>query len=469
MKKSELVFTILLIPLDLLMIFLAFWLAFSLRGALAPFYSDIPILDYLKLIFALSPLWILFFALSGLYSPKSNIKFTSEIQKIFLAVSASIATVLALGYFLPNQVINISIPDPIFPAKSIPLYGWLFAFVFVCFGRLLIAKIKQHQGLGENLLIIGPKRNALKIQHELSFSGTQYRLVGTVGSYKIPAVKSFKSWQDFSTTKNKPSIDSVIIADYELETEKKLAIKRFADKNFWSVKIIPQSIELSSTRSTMSAIGTIPLVEIQRTPLFGWGLVYKRLSDIILSTLGLIVLSPVFLLIAILVKATSPGPILFSHQRIGLEGKKFRVFKFRTMLNNSDKIFKAALKDPKIKKEWQENYKLKNDPRLTKIGKFLRRTSIDELPQLLNVLKGEMSLVGPRPISQDELKRYGNNQGIFLSLKPGLTGLWQVSGRSDLAYGERINLDIYYIENWSPMLDILILLRTIPRIGKGAY
>lgn len=469
MKKLESLFTILLIPLDLTMIFLAFWLAFNLRGALHSFYSNNPIIDYLKFIFALSPLWVIFFAISGLYDPKSNIRFANEIKKIFLAVSASVATVLALGYFLPNQLLNIDIPDPIFPAKSIPLYGWSFTFIFVSFGRFLITKIKRIWGLGEKLLIIGPKNNIMKIKKELDFIDEQLSIVATVGNYKIPGIKNYKNWGKFCENTNEKSIDTVIIADYSLSTEEKLEIKRFSDKNFWSVKIVPESIELSSIKATLSSLGTIPLIELNRTPLLGWGLIYKRMFDVIFSLIAIVLTLPLSIFIGFLIMSSSPGPIFYMHERIGLKGRRFMIYKFRTMHINSENLLVSVLKNPQRKIEWQKNYKLKDDPRVTKIGKFLRTTSLDELPQFINVLMGKMSLVGPRPISQKELRKYKNNQNLLLSIKPGLTGLWQVSGRSDVSYNERISLDIYYIENWSPFLDISILLRTIPRLQKGAY
>jgi lipopolysaccharide/colanic/teichoic acid biosynthesis glycosyltransferase len=196
---------------------------------------------------------------------------------------------------------------------------------------------------------------------------------------------------------------------------------------------------------------------------------------------GLIVLSPVFLTIAILIKLTDPGPVFYRHKRLSRIGKPIYVYKFRSMQQrfSTDMRFKgkseleifAELGRPDLIEEWERDQKVKLDPRVSKIGAFLRRTSLDELPQLINILRGDISLVGPRPIVEQELERYGTGRSALLSLKPGLTGLWQVSGRNDISYDERVKMDLYYIEHWSLWLDIKIIVRTIRIVfaRQGAY
>jgi len=203
-----------------------------------------------------------------------------------------------------------------------------------------------------------------------------------------------------------------------------------------------------------------------------WNLVMKRALDIFIVCIGGLILLPFLLLIALIVKVSSPGPALYGHRRMGLGGKQFKALKFRTMVVDADKKLKELLdSDPELRKEWESNFKLKNDPRVTKIGKFLRRTSFDEFPQLINILKGEMSLVGPRPIIEAEMEKYGENYERIFSVKPGLTGLWQISGRSNTDYLERIAYDTYYLQSWSVWLDLWILYRTPGQIikGRGAY
>lgn len=194
----------------------------------------------------------------------------------------------------------------------------------------------------------------------------------------------------------------------------------------------------------------------------GW---VKRAMDIPIALLALIVLSPLMLLTALLIKATVGGPVIFGHRRVGLNGDPFYCLKFRTMVRDGDEILARHLADdPEAAREWRETRKLKNDPRVTPLGKVLRSSSIDELPQLINILRGEMSCVGPRPIVADELERYGSHAAEYYKARPGLTGLWQVSGRSELSYPERVALDCAYVRQWSLRNDCMILLKTIPAV-----
>lgn len=190
----------------------------------------------------------------------------------------------------------------------------------------------------------------------------------------------------------------------------------------------------------------------------------KRILNLLCSFVGVIVLSPFFLIISLLIKVTSKGPVFFVHERVGLNGRKFKLIKFRTMVNNAEEMIASF--SPEQKKEWEENYKLKDDPRITKIGKFLRRTSLDELPQLINILKGDMSIVGPRPVVDEELNWYGDKKDKLLSVKPGLTGWWAVNGRSNVPYPERCDLELYYVDHISFALDAKIILKTLGAIIK---
>lgn len=200
--------------------------------------------------------------------------------------------------------------------------------------------------------------------------------------------------------------------------------------------------------------------------------VAKRAFDIALILCSLPLTLPVCLLTALFVKLTSPGPVLYGHKRVGLNGKEFKCWKFRSMYIDADKQLKKILKEnPEMKKQWDRDRKLENDPRVTPFGKFIRKTSLDELPQLINIFVGQMSFIGPRPVMQDELERYGKKADYILSVLPGLSGMWQTSGRSDTAYEDRVTLDAYYIQNWSIWLDIWILIKTVWVVlcGKGAY
>ena len=193
--------------------------------------------------------------------------------------------------------------------------------------------------------------------------------------------------------------------------------------------------------------------------------ILKRFIDIIIGTIGLIVCIPIFIIIGIAIKIDSKGPVFFKHKRIGKHGKKLEIYKFRTMIENAEEAMKNFTEVQK--KEFAENFKLENDPRVTRVGKILRKTSLDELPQIINILKGEMSIIGPRPIVKSELEKYGSNQDKFLSVAPGLTGYWAANGRSDVSYEERMALELYYVNNRSLILDMKIFFKTIGSVLKG--
>jgi len=198
----------------------------------------------------------------------------------------------------------------------------------------------------------------------------------------------------------------------------------------------------------------------------------KQIFDKVFAVFFIILTLPLFLLIAALVKLTSRGPVFYKQERLGYRGKPFRILKFRTMVVDADRVLEDYLRrNPQLREEYEKYFKLKKDPRITPLGRILRKTSLDELPQLFNILLGNMSVVGPRPIIQEEVVKYGENAGKLFSVKPGLTGLWQVSGRADLTYDERVKLDMEYIERQNFFLDLFIILKTVPVIfkGHGAY
>ena len=190
----------------------------------------------------------------------------------------------------------------------------------------------------------------------------------------------------------------------------------------------------------------------------------KRVFDLVISTIGLIILSPIFLILAIIVKLDSKGPVFFAHTRYGKNGKKFKMYKFRTMYENAQDMINDFT--PEQMKEWKENFKLQDDPRITKVGKFLRKTSLDELPQIVNIIKGDLSIIGPRPVIEEELEKYGENKEKFLSVTPGLTGYWQANGRSSTTYEQRMEMELYYIDHISPKLDFKIFFKTIESVIK---
>jgi exopolysaccharide production protein ExoY len=220
-------------------------------------------------------------------------------------------------------------------------------------------------------------------------------------------------------------------------------------------------------------LGFFPLPQLPRThshpPIGGF---LKRGFDILGAALGLILLSPLFVLLALLVKFSGPGPVFYGHARIGRGGQSFKCLKFRTMVKDgADVLAQHFAENPEAVAEWEATRKLQNDPRVTRVGTVLRKLSLDELPQIINILKGDMSVVGPRPVVSDELALYGPAAVYYLKSRPGLTGLWQVSGRNDVSYVSRVAFDTHYVENWSFVTDLSIIVRTVPAVlaSRGSY
>ncbi|MFW5750119.1 MAG: undecaprenyl-phosphate galactose phosphotransferase WbaP [Planctomycetota bacterium] len=236
--------------------------------------------------------------------------------------------------------------------------------------------------------------------------------------------------------------------------------------------IIPPLVGFTSLWVEAKEIGGTIGLEVKRRLLLPWPRAVKRVTDLAMTILVTAFSVPLMLIIATLIKLSSRGPVLYRQERIGRNGQRFRAWKFRSMVRDADAVLERYLSEhPELRSEWERDQKLRDDPRVTWIGRWLRRTSLDELPQLWNVFRGEMSLVGPRPIVTDEVARYGEAFRLFTRVRPGVTGLWQISGRNDLDYDQRVALDTYYVRNWSPWLDLYILARTVKvvLVGKGAY
>ena len=256
------------------------------------------------------------------------------------------------------------------------------------------------------------------------------------------------------------------------DDEKRQIWLNVIDQCFQRIIVIPDLLVGGRTWLMAVSIGRFSGIMLRQNLLDPRRMLLKRSMDLLLTLLGGIFVFPLLFALALAIRLGSPGPALFRQTRLGRGGKPFDVYKFRTMaLNSAELLEKHMAENPEARQEWSETQKLKNDPRVTKIGHFLRKTSLDELPQLINVLKGEMSLVGPRPIVSSEVERYGDDYEIYTRVRPGITGLWQVSGRNDVSYAERVRLDKHYVYNWSVWMDIVIVVRTVPEVlcGSGAY
>jgi Undecaprenyl-phosphate galactose phosphotransferase WbaP len=268
------------------------------------------------------------------------------------------------------------------------------------------------------------------------------------------------------------NIKMAIVAMSHLKQEELARLVNYSVSAFRYSVLIPGFFDISNIWMSVRDFDGILGLATSHKLKMSWNLGIKRLMDLVIVTAGGLLILPFLLLIALLVKISSPGPVLYGHTRRGQGGQPFKAYKFRSMVRDADeRLEKILAADPAVREEWEAGHKLKNDPRVTPLGKILRRTSFDEFPQLLNILRGEMSLVGPRPIVDGEVEKYGEHFNRIFSVKPGLTGLWQVSGRSDTDYAERVSFDTYYLQSWSVWLDLWVLYKTVGVVlrGKGAY
>lgn len=469
MKKAEVVFNVLLVPVDFFMVFLAGLGAYSLRFSkdiadIRPVLFDLPIEKYMALLAAAAIFFVVVFAFLGLYDFKSKRKLREDFSRVVIGVSAGIMAVVFFS-FLAREPVS---------SRFIILTIWALAIAFVMGGRLVLEIIRRwlvgKYGYGAHkVLIVGDNHASAVLKRE-------FQKNPSLGYRVVPGRKDF-SLDFLKKTHKAADIDEVIVSDLALPKDLLVEILGYCRVNHIDFKFVPDLFQTKAINVNLEMICDFSLIEIKRTPLEGWGKVAKRAFDVIGSVFGIIVFSPIMALAAILIKSESDGPVLYRNERVGIGGN-FDVLKFRSMKAEyctgrqfGDQDQRALEFEKKLIKEKNTRsgkiYKIKDDPRVTKVGRFIRRTSIDELPQLFNVLTGQMSLVGPRPHQPREVLGGGDSYKGILQVKPGITGLAQVSGRSDLTTDEELALDAFYAENWSLLLDIQILFRTISAVIGG--
>lgn len=459
MKRADLFFSFLLLPLDLIMLVLAGLSAYYIRFAnffvnVRPAIFNLPLNNYLKIVLVIGLLWILIFALTGLYSIKRS-TVTAEIYKIFLACSVGLVAI----------VILIFIRRELFDSRFIVLAGWVLSIIYLSFSRGLVRLLQRYLykfDIGvHKIVLVGNSKTATNLIQEFSSQKMAgYEVVKRVKDFSIETAQELEEF-----IKIKP-VDEIIQSDPNLSKAEILRLFDFADEYHITFKYAADLLDTKILKTEVTEVSGIPIVEVKKTPLEGWGRINKRIFDIVVSAIIIIILSPIYLLTALIIKLDSRGPIFFSAKdndeplyRVGQGGKLFPYFKFRSMLPKTDNMRYTELADKNIRNDGPM-VKIKDDPRVTRFGRFIRRWSIDELPELLLVFKGDMSLVGPRPHLPEEVAKYEHHHKKVLTIKPGITGMGQISGRSDLTFEEEVKLDTYYIENWSMLLDISILFRT---------
>lgn len=411
---------------------------------------------------------IVIFALRGLYS----IRLTgSWFRQVWTIVSS---TTLGLTFLITYYFVF----QPQASSRLLVLFVWAAAILILCTARLFVSiamGLLYRLGFGETrLLVVGSGRlSKMIMQHIIANPNLGYSIVGFLHDMSEPPsdfgrFKMLGTLEDLGMVIRSMQIDEVIIALPSHLHQQCIRSVRLCERLGTSFKLVPDLYELSLSRIDMEAIEGIPLLGIKQVSINSVQRVVTRLVDIIIATLILIIGLPLWLCFALAIRLSSPGEVLYKQMRIGLNGRPFKVYKFRSMYKNAD----AMLAHLRAHNEAQGPlFKIKDDPRITPVGKLLRQTSLDEIPQFINVIKGEMSLVGPRPPLPHEVAQYEEWQKGRLAIKPGMTGLWQIRGRSNISFDEGVLMDLYYIENWSLRLYFQTLLRTIPAIlfRRGAY
>ncbi len=463
MKRADLIFALLKVPIDYLMFIAAGISAYLLRVSplvreIRPVFFEVnlPLLRYMPLVFIISLWGVFIFALSGLYRVRRQ-TFFDEFLSITIASSFGVLSIITYLFITIYQ----------FDSRFIILAAWPLAIIFVTVGRIFLRIIQGwlvagfHLGV-HRVLVVGDDHLAHtlveRIEREPSLG---YRIVKHLPTLDLARIRE---------AVGNPQIDEVILSRFDWPREQIIDLIHLCEEHQLIFKFAPNVFQTLTAHTRVTPISDIPIIELKRTPLEGWGKIAKRLIDLLGSVAGILIFAPLMALVALAIGLDSPGPIIYKNERVGPRRKIFTLYKFRSMKREyctgpeydpykKASVYEDALVGSQSKREGPV-FKIMDDPRRTRLGRFLEKTSLDELPQFLNVLKGEMSLVGPRPHMPKEVEKYERRHKKVFDVKPGITGLAQISGRSDLDFEDEIRFDAFYIENWSLILDVIILLKT---------
>ena len=459
---------------DAFLVILAFYVAWWLRYERQWYhtvdpaaYTDFSFYFWIAII--ASGFTLLTFYLQKVYSLPRGASFFTEFSKLFTS-TAIVSIVLMVGNYMFQ---------PLFHSRLVYGMAGIFILLFTTIShiinRFILAQIRR-KGIGiRRILLIGAGEMSRTIMRTLlAEPSLGYQVVGYLDDDPQKGEGRLGPFTGLGPLDNLPQVlvenqvDEVIVTLPWQYHRRIMGILRQCQVAEVKARVVPDVLQLSLDLVDIEVLNGIPLLSVKPSTIAGPKFAIKRAIDLSLGVLGLIVVLPLMGILALAIKLDSSGPVLFVQTRVGRGGKLFNAYKFRSMIVGAERL-KPQLEQ--LNEADGPLFKIKDDPRLTRMGKFLRRTSLDELPQIFNVLKGEMSLVGPRPALPEEVAAYQPWHRKRLEALPGMTGLWQVSGRSNLGFDEMVMLDIYYVENWSPGLDISILIRTIPKVlvGEGAY
>jgi exopolysaccharide biosynthesis polyprenyl glycosylphosphotransferase len=466
-SKNTKFYSLLLIIADFFVLLVAFGFAYVLRVQYdqRPLLTDIYALDYLLSFLAIIPFWILIFATLGLYQSNTYNRRLVEWGKV--AIGAFIGILLVIGWEYVSE-------KHLFPARLVAAYALAASFFLIVIEREILRWTRSllfRLGRGTSrVLIVGNSEATRDIASNLAeTSKSGYQIVAIAGPKSVVPkgldVERFSTIEAALKSIKTLHITTIIQTDLYDSAERNQRILGAAQINHISYNFIPGEAEFYAGKNTVDVFLGYPMISVSQTPLIGWGAILKQAFDTVTSLLLVIILSPVFLIVIILQKILNPGPIFYVSKRLSQFSKPINLIKFRSMDSRYGKRDAAiefrAMGREDLAREYEKERKVADDPRITTFGKFLRVTSLDELPQLFNVLRADLSLVGPRPILPQEVKFSSARTALLHSVKSGVTGLWQVSGRSNLSFDERIELELFYSQNWSFWLDIKILFKTI--------
>ena len=463
MKRIDILTAVVLVIADYVLLMLAGITSYSIRyqgfiTQFRPVFFDYPFAEFLPLLFLIAAIGVIFFGFTGLYRITPQHRPLEQLTKIFLGVSTTILVV----------IVSIFLRRELFSSRFVIIVAWGLGILYVAIGHAIVAKIKSEilrQGRGvHGIAIIGIG----KAQEHISRYYEQqpqlgYRVIGCYADFNTAAE------HDIHVRHQSGQIDSILNTSESMQRDLLERLIVFCAERSIDYEYVASSYQMQISNFETTSVAGYPIIHVNKTRLRGWGRVVKRLFDLVIASSTLVIVSPVMLIIAVVVKVTSDGPVIVGLDRVGRAGKHITVYKFRSMVKNAHAM-KPAMASFNERADGPL-FKMKDDPRVTPLGAILRKTSLDELPQFWNVLKGTMSLVGPRPHEPEEVERYGQGDKNLLTIKPGITGLAQVSGRSSLLFSEESRLDLYYIEHWSLALDLQILARTAIAIFsvRGAF
>jgi len=470
------IYPLLLLVSDFVALLSAFTLAYILRVQIdnAPLVREIEAISFIQVLFILFPIWLLINAMLGLYTRPVYEKRLPELGRLITA--AFIGILVIIGYDFLRE-------ETIFPARLVPVYGLFLSFFFLTTFRNILWILRRFMfryGYGvRGVMIIGSTPATKKLFDSLKNTlNSGYKIRAIVGDKSmLPKDYDGKHYSTIEAALKalpKMAIHTIIQTEFYDNENRNNQIFSTVRDNHLQYKFIPAQSDFYTGKNTVEVLFGFPVISVHQTPLVGWGRIIKRITDLVFTTIAMVIALPLMLLVAIISKITEPSaPVIYVQRRVTRFGTGFGIYKFRSMqwkwqtgpnapYKDNEASFKAMGREDLIP-ELRKYSKVKKDPRVTPLGKFLRSTSLDELPQLFNVLKGDISLVGPRPMTVEEAKEFRKQSDgdVILSVKGGVTGLWQVSGRSDISFEERVNLELYYVQNWSFLLDIKILFKTI--------